>query len=58
MPRDLVIGWDIGGAHVKAARIEAGRVSDVMQWVCPLWQGMAHRDAVFDAAAQRLPDPP
>lgn len=56
MPRDLVIGWDIGGAHVKAARIEAGRVSDVMQWVCPLWQGMAHLDAVFEAAAQRWPD--
>ncbi|MBP0588487.1 H4MPT-linked C1 transfer pathway protein [Paraburkholderia sp. LEh10] len=56
MPRDLVIGWDLGGAHVKAARIEAGRVCDVMQWVCPLWQGVAHLDAVFDAAAQRWPD--
>ncbi|SEJ39128.1 hydantoinase/oxoprolinase family protein [Paraburkholderia diazotrophica] len=56
MPRDLVIGWDIGGAHVKAARVEAGRVCDVRQWVCPLWQGVANLDAVFDAAAQRWPD--
>ncbi|ACC75001.1 hydantoinase/oxoprolinase family protein [Paraburkholderia phymatum] len=56
MQRDLVIGWDIGGAHVKAARVESGRVCDVMQWVCPLWQGLAHLDAVFDAVAQRWPD--
>jgi probable H4MPT-linked C1 transfer pathway protein len=34
-----LIGWDIGGAHVKAARIEAGRVVDVRQLPCPLWQG-------------------
>ncbi|CAG9203941.1 H4MPT-linked C1 transfer pathway protein [Paraburkholderia sabiae] len=56
MPHDLVIGWDIGGAHVKAARIEAGHVCEVMQWVCPLWHGVAHLDAVFEAAAQRWPD--
>jgi probable H4MPT-linked C1 transfer pathway protein len=34
-----IIGWDIGGAHVKAARIEAGRVIEVRQVPCPLWQG-------------------
>ena len=26
MPECGVIGWDIGGAHVKAARREGGRV--------------------------------
>ena len=26
-----LIGWDIGGAHVKAARIDGGRVSGVVQ---------------------------
>ncbi len=34
-----VIGWDIGGAHVKAARIEGGRIVEVKQLPCPLWLG-------------------
>jgi probable H4MPT-linked C1 transfer pathway protein len=34
-----VIGWDIGGAHIKAARIVSGHVLDVRQVPCPLWQG-------------------
>jgi len=34
-----VVGWDIGGAHVKAARIEGGCVTEVRQLPCPLWQG-------------------
>src|SRR5436305_1575238 len=32
-----VIGWDVGGAHLKAARVEDGRVVDVVQLPCPLW---------------------
>lgn len=56
MPRDLVIGWDIGGAHIKAARIEAGRVRDIVQWPCPLWQGLAHVDSVLEEASARWPD--
>ncbi|MEO8716370.1 MAG: hydantoinase/oxoprolinase family protein [Acetobacteraceae bacterium] len=35
-----VIGWDIGGAHVKAARVEGGRVVRVVQRPCPLWPGV------------------
>jgi probable H4MPT-linked C1 transfer pathway protein len=34
-----IIGWDIGGAHVKAARIENNQVRAVHQRPCPLWQG-------------------
>ncbi|HEX4366880.1 MAG TPA: hydantoinase/oxoprolinase family protein [Rhodopila sp.] len=34
-----IIGWDIGGAHVKAACIEGGRVVSVRQLACPLWLG-------------------
>lgn len=56
MPRELVFGWDIGGAHIKAARIEAGRVRDIVQWPCPLWQGLAHVDGVLEQAAARWPD--
>lgn len=56
MSHDLVIGWDIGGAHVKAARVEAGRVLDVAQWPCPLWQGLGQLDTVLAQAAARWPD--
>lgn len=34
-----VVGWDIGGAHVKAARIVDGKLCDVRQVACPLWLG-------------------
>lgn len=50
-----VFGWDIGGAHVKAALCQAGRVVDAMQWACPLWQGLAQLDPVLQAALQRWP---
>lgn len=50
-----VIGWDIGGAHVKACLHVAGQVRDVAQWLCPLWQGLQHLDAVLDQAVARWP---
>ncbi len=49
-----VIGWDIGGAHLKAARIEAGRVVAVLQLPCPLWLGLDRLDAALAEAVQRL----
>lgn len=51
----LVIGWDVGGAHVKACLLQEGRVHDVAQWACPLWQGLQHLDAALTSAAQRWP---
>ena len=50
-----VYGWDVGGAHVKACRTAAGRVFDVVQWPCPLWQGLEHLDRVLQTARQRWP---
>jgi (4-(4-[2-(gamma-L-glutamylamino)ethyl]phenoxymethyl)furan-2-yl)methanamine synthase len=36
-----VVGWDIGGAHVKAAVInQAGEVIAVFQQACSLWKGL------------------
>ncbi len=36
-----IIGWDIGGAHVKAAVIDsAGKILAVYQQPCPLWKGL------------------
>jgi probable H4MPT-linked C1 transfer pathway protein len=49
-----VIGWDIGGAHLKAARLEAGRIVDVVQIASPLWLGLAELDRAFAEAKAAL----
>lgn len=51
-----VIGWDIGGAHVKAARWGEGGLREVRQWPCALWQGLPLLDAVLDDAFRHWPD--
>ena len=53
--RHEVIGWDIGGAHVKACLLQHGEIVDVAQWACPLWQGMDQLATVLDAAGARWP---
>jgi (4-(4-[2-(gamma-L-glutamylamino)ethyl]phenoxymethyl)furan-2-yl)methanamine synthase len=42
-----VMGWDIGGAHVKACLLEAGVARWAQQVPCPLWKGMAHLEAAI-----------
>ncbi len=54
-PEPLVVGWDVGGAHVKASLVRDGRIADVAQWAAPLWQGLDRLDAVLEAAQQRWP---
>lgn len=49
-----IIGWDVGGAHLKAARAEHGRVVDVVQVPCPLWLGLDCLTNALDAATMRL----
>ncbi|MEY2700103.1 MAG: hypothetical protein RIQ52_858 [Pseudomonadota bacterium] len=45
------VGWDIGGANLKAALFNsAGQIIEVMQWSCPLWQGLIHlSDRIHEA---------
>ena len=50
-----LIGWDIGGAHVKACLLRRGELLDVAQWVCPLWLGMDRLVPVLQAARERWP---
>ncbi len=50
-----VIGWDVGGAHVKACLLQRGEVIDVAQWACPLWQGLEKLAPVLEAARERWP---
>jgi (4-(4-[2-(gamma-L-glutamylamino)ethyl]phenoxymethyl)furan-2-yl)methanamine synthase len=49
-----IIGWDVGGAHLKAARVEDGRLTAVIQLPCTLWLGLEHLDRALDAALSRL----
>lgn len=51
MPPEAVIGWDVGGAHLKAARVGPdGAVRAVAQVACPLWQGLHHLEAALATA--------
>jgi probable H4MPT-linked C1 transfer pathway protein len=53
--RRHVLGWDVGGAHVKACLLRDGRVVEVAQWACPLWQGTEHLERVLQLARARWP---
>lgn len=52
---EWMFGWDVGGAHLKASVLRRGRVVDVAQWPCPLWQGLHHLERTLDEAARRWP---
>ena len=43
----VVIGWDVGGAHLKGARAEEGRVVAAMQVASPLWLGVSKLEEAF-----------
>ncbi|MFM9856962.1 hydantoinase/oxoprolinase family protein [Pseudoxanthobacter sp. M-2] len=45
-----VAGLDVGGAHVKAARLEGGRIVAVVQIASPLWQGIGRLEAALAEA--------
>lgn len=52
-----IIGWDIGGAHVKAAVVnEHGDIVDVFQQACPLWKGMDQLHQAVNAVLSQLPE--
>lgn len=51
-----VVGWDIGGAHLKAAWLDAaGRVLAVRQEPCRLWEGLDRLDAALATIGAGLP---
>ncbi len=52
------LGWDIGGAHVKAARVVDGQVSGVVQVACPLWQRLDRLDAALAEVLSVLGEAP
>lgn len=47
--------WDIGGAHLKAARCTAaGKLIDVIELMCPLWQGINQLTIALQSATEQL----
>jgi probable H4MPT-linked C1 transfer pathway protein len=48
------MGWDLGGAHLKAAVAEGGALISVLQVPCPLWQGLDRLEVALDQALSRL----
>jgi (4-(4-[2-(gamma-L-glutamylamino)ethyl]phenoxymethyl)furan-2-yl)methanamine synthase len=53
-----IAGWDVGGAHLKAALLEGGALRHVLQLPCALWLGMDRLQAAWDAVAATLPAAP
>jgi len=49
-----VVGWDIGGAHVKAAVIKDGEIIAVYQQPCPLWKGIDQLQCAVTTIMQEL----
>jgi len=49
-----VIGWDVGGAHLKAARAENGRIVDAIQLASPLRLGLDRLAQAFAEAKARM----
>jgi probable H4MPT-linked C1 transfer pathway protein len=54
--RDMAcaVGWDIGGAHLKAARAENGRIIEAVQVASPLRLGLPALDQAFAQAKPKM----
>jgi probable H4MPT-linked C1 transfer pathway protein len=54
---EAVVGWDLGGAHIKSARLDgAGCVESVVQLPCPLWQGLEWLESGIDSVLESIGD--
>lgn len=51
-----IVGWDLGGANLKLARIENGRVIQAVQVPCPIRQDASKFDAALAEALRLSPD--
>jgi probable H4MPT-linked C1 transfer pathway protein len=49
-----VIGWDVGGVHLKAARAENGHIVDAMAVASPLRTGLEPLERAFAEAKARM----
>jgi (4-(4-[2-(gamma-L-glutamylamino)ethyl]phenoxymethyl)furan-2-yl)methanamine synthase len=54
MDMSIVVGWDVGGAHLKAARAEHGCIVDAIQVASPLRLGLERLAQSFAEAKARI----
>ncbi len=47
-----IAGYDVGGAHLKVALVDDGRVIAAGEFACQLWQGLGQLDAALEAARE------
>jgi (4-(4-[2-(gamma-L-glutamylamino)ethyl]phenoxymethyl)furan-2-yl)methanamine synthase len=52
----VVIGWDIGGVHLKAVRAENGRIVKAAQYAAPLRGGTGRLSEAFAQARDEMGD--
>ena len=50
----VIVGWDIGGVHLKAARAENGRIVEALQLASPLRHGLDALSAAFAEGKTRM----
>jgi probable H4MPT-linked C1 transfer pathway protein len=51
----IATGWDLGGAHIKAAQMDvAGRLHRAIQVPCTLWRGLEHLEAALASIDREL----
>lgn len=49
------MGWDVGGAHLKAALLnQQGQVQHVVQVPCALWRGLAELESAIDVVLSQF----
>ena len=55
MAERIATGWDLGGAHIKAAQMDAaGRLHRAIQVPCTLWRGLEHLERALKALDHEL----
>jgi (4-(4-[2-(gamma-L-glutamylamino)ethyl]phenoxymethyl)furan-2-yl)methanamine synthase len=52
---ERILGWDVGGAHLKLAFVEEGRIAATLQLPCALWRGLDELRQAMTPALADLP---
>lgn len=59
MTNAATLGWDVGGAHLKAVLLgDDGKVRRVFQLACPLWRGLEHLQQAASSVLRALQGTP
>lgn len=57
MLHEGIVGWDVGGAHLKAVGLDRfGQLRCVLQLPCPLWRGLSYLRQSLKQALAALPE--